>query len=367
MEILFIIVAVLYFLLHLFLMLGLFNSFKLGKNEKTALPSLTVIVAGRNEEKNIRDCIRSLSVLNYPEELLEIILVNDDSSDRTLEIMLEETKHKSFFRVISSEPDADGILKGKANAIDNAVRISNGDIILTTDADCIVKPDWAVNTVRYYSADTGMVCGFTKIRDEDSLFAKIQSFDWIYLLSIAASSSGLNNIVSCIGNNLSFRKETYLHSGGYSSIKFSVTEDLALMRKIYSDKRYMIKFPVDKECLVSTNPCKNIRELNSQKRRWFRGGTDVNLLGYFIGFELYMMNIFFVSGLLFLNLKLYLILILIKIISELIILTFVLRKLDLNHYFRIYPVFTFYFAIVGILLPFTFLSGKKIKWKDRSF
>ena len=367
MEILFTVIAVLYLIIHLFLLSGLMKSSKLKKNDTGALPSLSVIVAGRNEESNIKDCIRSLSELNYPEELLEIILVNDNSSDRTFEIMKDETKNKSFFKVISSEPDAKGILKGKANAIDNAIGICKGEIILSTDADCIVKPDWALNTVRYYSGNTGMVCGFTKMPEDDSLFGKIQSLDWIYLLTLAAASSGLNMILSCIGNNLSFSKETYNYSGGYSSIKFSVTEDLALMRKIYSDKKFEIKFPIDKECLVTTIPCKSISELISQKRRWFRGGTDVNLFGYIVGFELYMINILFIFGIFFLNLKLYLILIFIKIFSEIIILIFVLNRLDLKSHLKMYPFFVFYFAVVGLLLPLSFVSGKKINWKGQRF
>ncbi len=367
MEILFTVIAVLYFIIHLFLLSGLIKSLKLKKNDTNALPALSVSVAGRNAECNIKDCIKSLSELTYPEGLLEIILVNDNSSDRTFEIMKEETKNKSFFKVISSVPDANGILKGKANAIDNAIQICKGDVILSTDADCIVKPDWAVNTVRYYSGNTGMVCGFTKMREEDSLFGKIQSLDWIYLLTLAAASSGLDMILSCIGNNLSFSKETYFYSGGYRSIKFSVTEDLALMRKIYSDKKFEIKFPVDKGCLVTTIPCKNISELISQKRRWFRGGTDVNLFGYIVGFELYMINILFIFGIFFLSLKLYLILIFIKILSEIILLIFVLNKLDLKSYLKIYPFFIFYFAVIGILLPLSFVSGKKIKWKGQRF
>lgn len=367
METTFILITFLYFILHIVLFAGLIRSISLQKNDKNPLPKVSVIVAGKNEDSNIRECIRSLSELKYPEGLLEIILVNDRSADNTFEIMKEETKYLPVFKVISSIPDVQGILKGKANAIDNAIDMSSGDIILCTDADCIVKPDWVLNSVKYYSASTGMVCGFTKMRDDGSVFTKLQSIDWLYLLTLASSSSGLDMILSCIGNNLSFSRETYKNSGGYRSIKFSVTEDLALMRKVNSDNKYEIRFPIDKECLVLTNPCRNITELFSQKRRWFRGGTDVNLLGYILGFELYMVNILLIFGLLFLDIRLYLMLVSVKIISEMLLMSVTFRKLNLNSYFLMYPLFIFYFAIVGLLLPLSFLSGKKIKWKGERF
>ena len=367
MEIFFIISSVIYLLLHLFLYYGLLRSMKLKKNENAELPSLSVIVAGRNEEKNIVSCIRSLSNLNYPENLLEVILVNDNSTDNTFELMKNASKDYPFIKVINSQKSNSGNLKGKANAIDNAISVCKGEIIVSTDADCEVNPDWAQNTVKYFNENTGMVCGFTKIKSDNSLFAKLQCIDWIYLLSLASSSAGLKMILNCIGNNLSFSKKAYDSVGGYASINFSVTEDLALMRKINSDKKSEVLFPVDKKNLVSTLPCENLNELFSQKRRWFRGGTGINFLGYIVGAELYTMNILLVFGLFIISIKLYLILVAVKLISEFILLHRVFKEFDMQNYYKYYFLFMFYFAFVGLTLPWSFLFGKEINWKDRKF
>ncbi|MBL8007890.1 MAG: glycosyltransferase [Ignavibacteria bacterium] len=367
MEIFFIVVSILYFLIHIVLFRGLRKSFSLNILPGTVYPKVSVIVAARNEEDNILKCIESLAEINYPEELLEIILVNDKSDDRTFEIMKNSERLHPSFKVINSHKNESPNLKGKANAIDNAVDISTGDIILMTDADCTVNPEWVKNTVRYYIPGTGMVCGFTLMNDRKSLFSVLQSADWLYLLSLASSSAGLNSILSCIGNNLSFSKEAYRFTGGYKLIKFSVTEDLALMRKINSGKNFRVSFPVDKNCLVYTNPCRSIQEVFSQKRRWFRGGTGINFLGYITGAELYLMNFLLVSGLFFLNLKLYLFLICIKIISELILLHKPVKEFGLTSFYFYYPLFMIYFAFTGLLLPWTFLAGSKIKWKGRKF
>lgn len=366
-ETFFVSITVLYFITHLFLLRGLKNSFRLQKDSGPELPRVSVIVAGRNETLNIVRCIDSLSRINYPSELLEIILVNDNSTDNTLELMKESSENFSFFKVINSAKNSSGNLKGKANAIDTAISICTGEIIISTDADCEVSPNWVRETVKYFSDSTAMVCGFTLIKSNGTLFSIMQSLDWIYLLALASSSAGLNQILSCIGNNLSFRKKTYNDIGGYSAIGFSVTEDLALMRKINSYKKYEIKYPVDKECIVETLPCSNIPELLSQKRRWLRGGTGINFLGYIIGAQLYAVNILLLSGLFFMGIKTYLILITVKIVSELILISGIMKRFELENLYKYYPLFCLYFAAYGLTLPFSFLIKTKIQWKGRKF
>lgn len=367
MESFFIVVTAVYFVLHIVLLLGLTGSLNLKKNIIQEMPVVSVIVAARNEKENIAVCIRSLSELNYPKSLLEIILVNDNSTDNTYDIMVEETRGKDFFKVINSRKKPEGNLKGKANAIDTAIEMCSGNIIVTTDADCTVNPEWLKAIVEYYDEKTGMVCGFTSIKTNGSIFAALQNMDWMYLLALASSSSGLKLILSCLGNNLSFTKKAYYSTGGYKSIGFSVTEDLALMRKIDSSGKFSIRFPVDEKCRVETFPCNDLEELFSQKRRWFRGGTGINYLGYIAGFELYTMNLLFVSGLLFMNFKIYLLLITVKSVSELILLFFVLKRFNNLKTLLIYPLFVFYFAFYGLLLPLSFLFGRSINWKGRKF
>ena len=365
MELFFIIITLIYFLIHLYLLSGLNKSLAIKSDAKMELPFISVIVAARNEKDNIVKCIESLSKLAYPDRLFEIILVNDNSTDNTLGLMTNAVKDFPQFKVINSRKYTSDNLKGKANAIDTAIEICKGEIIISTDADCEVNSDWLINTVKYFSEKTGMVCGFTIIKSESSFFAKLQCIDWIYLQTLASSSSGLNLIISCIGNNLSFRKAVYEMVGGYKSINFSVTEDLALMRKINSGKEFKIVYPVNKECVVKTLPCQNVSELMSQKRRWFRGGTDVNFFGYIIGTELYLINILLIFGLFIISYKLYLLLIIFKILSELILIYKVLNKFGQLSLLKYYPLFIFYFAAVGLILPWSFLSGRNINWKGR--
>jgi cellulose synthase/poly-beta-1,6-N-acetylglucosamine synthase-like glycosyltransferase len=365
MEIFSSISSLLYLLLHIIFFIGFLRSNSLKKNNKTANIKVTVIVAARNEEKIISRCIASLKNLNYDKNLLEVILVNDKSTDSTRSVMLNETKDCSFIKVIDSDDTETKNLKGKANAIDSAIKIAKGSIILMTDADCTVPSDWVTETAGYYNENVNMVCGFTKINYTNSFFAKLQALDWIYLQSLAACSSGIGSILSCIGNNLSFTKNVYNEIGGYEKINFSVTEDLAIMRRINSDSKYNVIYPVNPGCAVTTEECKTVSELYNQKKRWFKGGLGINFLGWILGFELYAVNLIFVFGFLFLNIYFYFILIVVKFVSELIIILPIYYRLNFRNLLLYFPLFQIYFAVYGLLLPFTFLINSKINWKER--
>ncbi len=357
--------SLIYLALHILFFIGFLKSNSLKKNNNSNNIKVTVIVAARNEEKIISNCISSLKKLNYDKNLFQIILVNDKSTDNTKSIMINETKDLNHFIVIDSDDISNKNLKGKANAIDSAIKIANGDIIMMTDADCIVPENWITETVKYYRENVEMVCGFTKINYNNSFFAKLQALDWIYLQSLASCSSGIGKILSCIGNNLSFTKKVYNYIGGYEKINFSVTEDLALMRKINSDKNFKVIYPVNYNCTVTTEECKTIKELYNQKKRWFKGGLGINFLGWILGFLLYIVNLILIIGFLLFDIYLYLLLILIKIISELIIILPVYYKLKFSKLFIYFPLFQIYFSIYGLLLPFTFLFSTKINWKER--
>lgn len=359
------IIIVVYFVLHLILFVGLKKSESLVKNDSDFFPLVSVIVAARNEENNIVQCINSLKKLNYPKGKYQIILINDNSTDRTEELMQNATKDFSEFLVLNTKDTAESGLKGKVKALSYGISKSTGELYMMTDADCEVHPEWIKDTVKYYNSNTGLICGFTMIDYSKSVFASMQALDWIYLQSIATSSSGINAELSCIGNNLSVSADAYKDIGGYENLKFSVTEDLALLRRIKDKGRYRILYPINENCLIKTIACSNIKELHSQKKRWFRGGLDIGLLGYLLGSEMYAMNIILIFGLIFLSLPEYIFAVSIKFIAELIIVLPIYIKFNYKGLIKYFPIFQVYFAIIGLLLPFTFLTGSNIVWKDR--
>lgn len=356
-----------YFVLHIVLYIGLKRSANLKQGSSDRIPFISVIVAARNEEDNIFKCIKSLKNIDYPKNCYEIFLVNDNSTDSTLSIMNKETNEFDEFIVLDTKDyNSHSNLNGKVKALAYAISLSKGELFMMTDADCQVPATWLSETAKYFDNNTGLICGFTKIDFHSALFSKLQSLDWLYLQSLASASSGIHYELSCIGNNLSITKNSYVSIGGYENLKFSVTEDLALMRKIKKLKAGTIKYPIKPECLILTQECNNLTELFRQKKRWFRGGLGINWLGYLLGFILYLSNLFFVSGFLFLDIKTYLFLLSVKVISELILIIPVYKIFNYKGLLIYYPLFQIYFALYGLLLPFTFVTGKKITWKGRN-
>ncbi|MFC2139728.1 glycosyltransferase, partial [Bacteroidota bacterium] len=279
-EIIFLISISLYFTLLVVLALGTTKTYP--KLAESDLPTVSIIVAARNEEHNILDCLKSLAQLEYPEGKLEIIIVDDSSVDDTGKIITNFIEGRSNFTKITTGRSI-GNLRGKANAIANAVEISKGEIIITTDADCTVAPAWAKTIASYYQDDVAFVGGYTT-QEDDTAFHGMQAVDFIFLLTVAAGGMNLGKPLSCIGNNMSYRKSAYDEAGGYEKILFSVTEDFQVLMAIYNLKKYRIIYPLDVGALVTSKPCPDFRSLYKQKKRWGVGGlkSDISSFGVMV-------------------------------------------------------------------------------------
>jgi cellulose synthase/poly-beta-1,6-N-acetylglucosamine synthase-like glycosyltransferase len=361
-EILFLIVVAAYFIQASLLSIG--SKRKFSKIDDAKLEQATVIVAARNEEKNILNCLESLSKLEYPDDKLEIIIVDDESTDNTEKIVQNFIEDKPNFKLIKPSKDF-GQTFGKARAIANAVEIAKGEIILTTDADCTVSSTWAKTIASYYRDNVVMVCGYTNQKNEN-LFEAVQDMDFIYLLTVGGGAINLGKPLSAIGNNMSYRKSAYYEVGGYESIEFSVTEDFQLLMAMNKLNGKKIIFPADAESLVTSEPCPNFKTLFLQKRRWAVGGMKSrwdNLLiistGFWVAVCSLLIPFFYSPELIYL--------LLLKVFADLFMVYFIYKRLKLKFnlfYFISFQIYqTIYFGIVGVSLLFS----RKVIWKGREF
>jgi len=361
-EIIFVIAVVCYFAQTFIFAVGIKKKFKQLPFSK--LPTATVIVAARNEEANILNCIKSLDALEYPEGKLEIIIADDRSTDKTASIIDGFIEGKKKFKKVSVEKETGG-LKGKTNALAHAIKQASGEIILTTDADCSVSPKWASTIASYFTEGVAMVNGYTN-QLANSQFEGMQSLDFIYLLEVAAGASNFDKPLSCIGNNMAYRKSVYMEVGGYEAIPFSVTEDFNLMFAIYKLGKYKLITPLDKNSLVTSAPCKSIKEVVRQKKRWGVGGLKSPLRGYlvmasgFIAHCCFLLTPFFFS-------PEALILIFLKLFLDVMFMLPVLKTLGIQKEIKYFLTFEIYFIAYVIALPIMLLFGKKVIWKGRNF
>lgn len=337
---------------------------KFPKLSEDSLPRVSVIVAAKDEEANILRCLQALDKLEYPDGRLEIIIVDDNSSDGTGKIIDGFIADKPRFRKIISG-DGTANLKGKANALATAVREAGNEIILTTDADCAVNPLWARTIASYYADGVGMVNGFT-CQEGEGKFSGMQSLDFIYLLTAASGTANHNKPVSCIGNNMSYRKSAYLDAGGYEGLPFSVTEDYSLMAAIRLTGKHRIIYPLDSGALVSSLPCGSVKELYRQKHRWAVGGLNAPLYGFIIMATAWLAAVCCILSAVYCSPSAGW-LIFIKVLFDYMNLRLVSEKLGLRVKMENFLSFEIYYIVYVLLLPLTLLLSRRVIWKGRSY
>lgn len=238
-------------------------------------PTVSVIVPARNEESKIRTCIESLSNSNYPIDKYEIIIVNDRSTDSTAKVLQSLQSDYSNLKILTlTETRTTKNLQGKPGALQAGIDNSHGDIILMTDADCTVEKEWITTMTRQFSnPKVGLVPSFTLIK-ADTFFEQMQAIEWIMNHTMACAGVGIGQPLGCYGNNLGVRRSAFESVGGYANIRFSVTEDLALLQAIFANG-WAVRYVCSPLAVVTTLPCDTLREYVLQHHRWLRGGVDL--------------------------------------------------------------------------------------------
>ncbi len=243
------------------------------ENEK--LPFVSVMVAARNEEEHVHACLESLLHQSYPQHLYEVIIINDRSTDRTAEIITSFSK--CYPNLIDIHIDQESLpgLTGKQRALTAAYDRCRGEIILNTDADCVVPQSWIRQIVSQFHPDTGLVIGISVCHapnDQVSFFTKLQSLDLLHLLAYAAGAAGWHRTTSCIGNNMAYRRQAVDEIGGLIALPDSVTEDAVLAQAIEHQTDWNVDAALHPDAVIVTQSARNLREFYRQRKRWLVGG-----------------------------------------------------------------------------------------------
>ena len=334
--------------------------------EKGYRPRVSVIIAARNEEEKIGLCLNSIIALTYPQKLLDIIFVDDRSTDQTAEILNKFAAAHAHIRVLRIGTETE-FPPGKTNAVMSAVDISWGEILMFTDADCRVPPNWIENTVKYYSdPSVGVVAGFTSLAGV-SLFEEIQALDCFVLSSVAAATTRLGFPVTAVGTNLSVRRAAYDSVGGYRKIPFSVTEDYAIFHAVTGSGTWKARFPMDPDTLVESSPCPDVKQLYSQKKRWFTGGRGMDAKSLLIFAFPYVFNFLMLMGVFFSPWWTVSLAIAVKILVDFVLCLPALLSFRRPTLLLVYPIFELYYYWYVLIFPLLVLFPSEITWKERTF
>jgi len=334
------------------------------KNENISL-STSILVPARDEEANVKTCIESLNSCEYLNDKLEIVAINDRSSDSTSDILHSLARNIDYLKVIDIETDLQkGNLKGKAGALQIGASNANNDILMMTDADCTVHSKWIKTIGSQFDKQTGLIASFTLIKG-DSIFDKIQAIEWLFLHTMACGGVGMGLPMGCYGNNLSIKKEVFNAVGGYKNIKFSVTEDLALLLSV--DKLgYKIKYLCDFESSVETIPVQGMSEYLKQRKRWVLGGKALGWKA--IAFVIFSLTVWLslVWGIYCRDLSIVLLTLFTKIFLDSVLIYKPLKEMKKLKLLPYLPFAIMFFMIMELVAPFLIIN-KKVVWKGQTF
>ena len=359
-----------------------------------ALPSVTIVVPARNEQDSIGPCVDSILATDYPRHKLEIIVVDDDSRDQTAAIVRQRMAEAPALAAAGDElPEADwdesegaGRLRlvqipenrrrdraHKKRAIEKAVAHARGELILTTDADCVVPPGWPrAMAAQFTGPEVAFVSGPVRyaLGPDDGVFARLQALDFFGLMACGAGGIGAGQPNLANGANVGYRLETFQALGGFSGIDHVTSgDDELLMQKIAYGTPLDVHFCADPGAVVLTEPVRTVRAFVHQRKRWASKGAHyprrlqrmlVGVVAFFVALVGTALAAVVVEGLwLWLAAALGL-----KALGDLAVLLPARRRFAPPSLLGVYPLHLLVHAphslLVGVLGP---LGG--FEWKDR--
>ncbi len=196
--------------------------------------SVTAIVPARNEEASIAACIASLAA---QPQIVEIIAVNDQSSDRTAEILRDLAKNLPHLRVIdASAPPSDWV--GKNHAVSLGAQQASSPWLLFTDADAVLLEGAIAKALALATEKDAALISFSPEQELQTWYEKVL-IPFIYLrlaqrFSLDEVNDPSSKSAAANGQFLMITREAYDAVGGHDAIHNSVLEDVALARRVKS-------------------------------------------------------------------------------------------------------------------------------------
>jgi poly-beta-1,6-N-acetyl-D-glucosamine synthase len=231
--------------------------------------SISVIIACRNEEKNLPSLLQSLEKQDYSRELFEIIIVDDNSNDQTVGTA------RSFAGVLPLKViPSNG--SGKKDAIRTGTGQANGELILATDADCTMGPGWISSFASLYEQDKpGMIIGPVRLTEKPGFFGRFQELEFLSLQGITAGTAASGNATICNGANLAFTKTAY--EANMENLRFDIPtgDDVFLLHSMKKRGSEILWLESEMAC-VTTNASDDIASFLRQRRRWASKATAYN-------------------------------------------------------------------------------------------
>jgi cellulose synthase/poly-beta-1,6-N-acetylglucosamine synthase-like glycosyltransferase len=328
---------------------------------------VTVLVPFRNEKENLKKLTEKLKSQNYSNSSYEIILINDHSEDDS-EKQVDKQKHDNLILINLNNNE-----KGKKEALIKGFRHAKGELILTTDADCIPEENWIRTFAAYYKKHhPDLMASFVAIDEKKGLLKKTEALEFLSLIASSAGSIGIKKPIMVNGANFAYAKRIINYPEQQLKSEKASGDDIYLLMEQKKLDKKKIHFIKAREAMVKTQAQPGIKKLISQRKRWasktktYRD-KDIILTALSVFFLNLMLLISLISGLF--NPSFLIIFatgLLLKTLIDLVLLIPFLKFLNKKYLLLYFPVaqliYPFYSVIIGFISQFT-----KFNWKGRTY
>ena len=231
----------------------------------------SVIIPFRNEAKNLPVLLKSIQGLNYPNSHFEIILVNDNSDDNSLEIINKFTRTlrqaQCDIKIIDNKRTTNS---PKKDAVTSAVKTAKTDWIVTTDADCVLPKYWLDSFDEFIQTNKAIaIAGPVKFTGLSSFFTRFQILDALSLQGVTIGSFGVNKPFMCNGANFVYSKKAFEQVNGFDdNATIASGDDVFLLQKFFKKDNSEVHFLKSKNAIVTTKVTRGFLEYLQQRLRW---------------------------------------------------------------------------------------------------
>ncbi len=241
---------------------------------KEPITKISIIIPAKNEENNIIKCLDGLIDQDYPVELYEIVVIDDNSDDNTYNIVKSHIDSNSGKRpeiILIKTESSNQLIAGKKQALRAGIKRSSGEVIITSDADCRFNNNWIRIIADYFeNNDIKLLIGGVSFLKSKNSIINMQLLEFLGLIASAAGFARLGKPILGNAANLSFRKNAFLDVEKYRrDYDHASGDDIFLIQQI--NKLYgvsSISFLKNREAFVYTGSKSTLREFFSQRMRW---------------------------------------------------------------------------------------------------
>ncbi len=370
---------IVFFFIYLFFLLYIiYHWIQLPASYKCYKPktAITVIIPVRNEAENIAYLLDDLQKQSYPKQLLEVIVVNDHSTDKTVE-ELEKMRNKVDYKLILVHLEHPENFKGsrKKLAITDGVKLASGDLIVTTDGDCRLHPEWLhYMNYPFQEQKAVFIAGPVTFMEEKTFFQHLQTIEFASLVVTGAVAIAKQKPNMCNGANLAYPKKAFAVVNGYIGNEgIASGDDEFLLQKIskHFDKARII-YQKAKPAIVHTAAQPNWQQFKQQRRRWAgKWKKHGNLFTISLALFIFLFHCNFIVAFIYLFSASQFNLIILSFIFAKILLEFILlknvleflnKKLNLLKFIILQILYAFYVVYFGIAANFG-----NFNWKGRTY